>query len=104
MESLNARNKTNPLSQEKKDVLLKSIHTRMYLREKLAMTQKKINMFTASMEKSKGFICAAEIRTGVKVEIGNAAMYVRDTIYNARMFNSEGKIMIGEYTENPRPY
>ncbi len=99
VDNLNTLNKETGLSEDKKNILLKTIHTKMFLREKLNIAQEKINKIAPSLEQNRGYVGVSEvIRSGVKIIIGNAVMFVRDDISHCSFRNVDSKISIGSYS------
>ena len=93
-------NEKNMLTREKKDLLLKSMHTKQYLRDKIIGMREQMNaMVTSSLSAGRGAVYASEvIRSGVRILIGGAVLHVRDDIQACRLTNAEGKIKIDSYT------
>lgn len=96
VETLTEQSKKGSLPPDKKAILLKTINTKGFLREKLTKMQDRINLLTGSMTKAQGFVSAKDvIRPGIKVLIGNAVMYVRDDLHHTKLRNVDGKIVAG---------
>ncbi len=89
-------NKVEPLGENKKNVLLKALNSKIFYRENLVELQAKIDQLMPSLDASGGSIAAhSVIHAGVKVMIGNALLFVRDDIHNCVLTNVNGKIKIG---------
>ncbi len=98
VESLNAQNKIEPLDEDKKRILLKTVHTKMFLREKLIKSQERVQNIAPILLQSQGAVYASGVvRSGVKVTIGNATMYIRDDIEYCRLTNVDSKIQISPF-------
>lgn len=96
VESLTAMGKTKPLSEDKKAMLLKSIHTKSFLRDRLKATQEKLDFILPTLSVSKGVIIAHDVlHSGVKAQVGNAVIYIRDDIRKCTLRNKDGKVVIG---------
>ncbi len=93
---LSAMHKVSPLPEDKKNLLLKTLHTRNFLRDNLTELQKQLNELVPTMESKKGIIYVYDVvHSGVKIMIGNAVMFVRDDIHCCTLSNVDGKIAIG---------
>jgi uncharacterized protein (DUF342 family) len=90
----------NQLSEEKKDVFLKAMYSKTFLRDRLDALTKEIDALSIHWAgKNEGVLYAsAVVRPGVRVTIGDAMLYVRDDIEACRLYNDNGTILIGSYT------
>ena len=88
--------KSTPLNADKKNLLLKAIHTKSFLRDKLASCQARLDVLLPSLSQNTGVIIAYSIiHSGVKAQIGNSIMYVQDDIRKCTLKNKDGKVVIG---------
>ncbi len=87
------------LPQDKKNILLRAINSKKQAREKMLSIQAQINDIMPDLagNKAASIKVSGVIRSGVKVLIGNAMMYIRDDIQNCMLINKEGKISIQSY-------
>ncbi|MDR1559546.1 MAG: FapA family protein [Clostridiales bacterium] len=84
------------LKAERKKLLLKLLHSKFILREKLNGVKKRFDSMLPEMENHEGIITASSMmHFGVKAMIGNAVIYVRDELANCILTNENGKINIG---------
>lgn len=83
------------LPPEKKELLLKSIHAKTFLREKVEKLQTQTNEALQKLSSNNGVIRVSDvIYSGAKVLIGDALMYVRDDIHACTLRNIDGKVAI----------
>ncbi|MDR1532717.1 MAG: FapA family protein [Clostridiales bacterium] len=95
IEVLDAQNKKGQLNDERKNLFLKAIQTRAFMRNKLMTLQEQVSIMMPIMQVQSGAIVAYTlIHSGVKVLIGNAVMYIRDDIKCSRLINVDGKVTI----------
>jgi len=82
-------------SPDKKNLLLKSLQVKTHLKKELSSLEESIEAIKVSLETKRGEIYAYDvIRSGVKITIGNATMFIRDDIENALLRNEDSKIVI----------
>ena len=80
---------------EKKNLLLKSLQVKAHLKNELQKLEELLTEMKQSLETQRGVIYAYDvIRSGVKVTIGNATMFIRDDLQNALLRNEGSKIVI----------
>ncbi|MCL2874104.1 MAG: FapA family protein [Defluviitaleaceae bacterium] len=80
---------------DKKNLLLKSLQVKAHLRKELLDLEASLEEMKHSLETKRGEIYAyTVIRSGVKVTIGNATMFIRDDVQNALLRNEGAKIVI----------
>jgi uncharacterized protein (DUF342 family) len=95
IEVLDAQNKKGLLNEERKNLFLKAIQTKAFMRNKLAALQEQVGVMMPLMQVQSGAVIAYTIiHSGVKVLIGNAVMYIRDDIKCSRLINVDGKVTI----------
>lgn len=88
-------NTKSPLPDDKKALLLKSVHTKLFLKNKLAELQKKLDANTLLMASHKGKVVVHDvIHGGVNVLIGDALLHVRDDMRHITMVNDNGRINV----------
>ena len=82
-------------SADKKNLLLKSLQVKAQLKKGLVELETKLSDMKRALETQRGEIYAyGVIRSGVKVTIGNATMFIRDDMQNALLRNEDSKIVI----------
>ncbi len=98
IDMLSKANEANKLDDTKRNILLKSIHTKAFMRDKIDNIQKEINIILPQLEVKSGSVAASNIiYAGVKVLIGNAMMYVREEIQYCKLININGEIKINPF-------
>ena len=84
------------LKESKKRYLIKQLHNKFILRERLKDLRKRFDDILPEMESHTGMIkVSKKVHFGVKALIGNAIMYFRDDLANCVLTNVNGKINIG---------
>ncbi len=98
VERLKQMQEKGELPEDKKNVLLKSIQTRMFYRGKINDIQVRMQQNMQAMDPRGGVIKVSDtMYYGVKVIIGDAMMHMRDVLHNVTMTNKDGHIHIGPY-------
>ncbi|MFV0440903.1 MAG: DUF342 domain-containing protein [Lachnospirales bacterium] len=86
------------ISEEKRRLLLKSFHTKLYLTAEKGKIDKEILELLPKLENKKGKVGASEIiYPGVYIAIGSARMRVDDNIRAANLVNRDGEMKIQSY-------
>lgn len=89
---------TNQLTAEKRSTLIKALQLKSFLKSKIDDLQSQIDEITPSLDRNTGTLKVQNfIHPGVKVTLGNAILYVRETITHCTLYNDSGEIKIGEY-------
>jgi uncharacterized protein (DUF342 family) len=97
--TLNELKQKNLLSDDKKNLLLRMINTKITLRDKMSKLQDEIEGLSTNLTTNNGTISANKvIRSGVRVTIGNAQLVVRDEIQHCTLRNNGERITIGPCT------
>ncbi|MDR1539938.1 MAG: FapA family protein [Clostridiales bacterium] len=95
IENLNSRASIGELSQELKLKLVSALHRKMHLRDKLEITRKKLCSVLAKLRISEGSVrVSKEVKPGVKIVIGDAAVYIKANLKACLVTNEDGKIAI----------
>jgi len=90
--------KKGKLPEDKKPMLIKSIQTKNHIGDKLKFLQDQINDSVPVMKTDMGYIrVSGTINSGVKVLIGDALLYVRDTLSACTLRNIDGRVSVGPY-------
>lgn len=99
-ESLIKLNDEGKLDKAKKDILLKSLHARNFLKEKIKEQNEIMEkMVMPWLGENKSAVYASDvIRSGVRVLIGGAVLHVKDDIYSCKLSNKDDKVVIDSYT------
>ncbi len=98
VERLKQMQEKGGLPEDKKNVLLKSIQTRMFYRSKINEIQVRMQQNMQAMDPRAGVVKVSDtMYYGVKVIIGDAMMHMRDVLHNVTMTNKDGHIHIGPY-------
>jgi hypothetical protein len=88
----------NEITEERKQLLMRTIHARKANKEKMTEIQKKIEEMMYVLESSRGMIKASNyVRSGVTVIIGNAQMKVRDDIPCCTLINEAATVVVRSY-------
>ncbi len=86
------------LNKDKKNLMLKSFHTKIYLSSEKGKVEKQIQELLPKLENRQGRIGASEtIYPGVYIAIGSARMRVDSELKSSALVNREGKVEIQSY-------
>ncbi|MFV0519759.1 MAG: DUF342 domain-containing protein [Lachnospirales bacterium] len=86
------------LQDDKRDLLLKSFHTKIYLSSEKSKIEKDIRELLPKLENKSGKVAASEvIYPGVYVAIGTARLRVDNPIKSAALVNRESEVKIQSY-------
>lgn len=96
---LNRAKEANKLTDDKRDMLVKSIRTKVFLSNKLTSVKNEINEIEPQLEeKDDGKVRSyGIIHPGVKVTIGTACMYVREDLKYCSLYKDKADIRLGSY-------
>jgi len=96
---LTKMSKTAPLTEEKQNLLQKSINTEAVLTEKLQkITEELKNLNNQLIALSNGKVnVSTTIYPGVQIYIGNSVYYVREEIQHSTFLKKDGEIQIAPY-------
>ncbi len=99
IEILNKMNKSAPLPDSKKDMLVRSVKTYEVMKDEQIHYQEEIQTMTHQMENAtKGKVHVSKIiHPGVKITIHNAVKHVYDDLAMCTLYYKEGDIAIGLY-------
>jgi hypothetical protein len=90
--------KKNEITEERKALLLRTVHARKFNKEKMLELQQQIEEMVQILETNRGMIKASNyVRAGVKVVIGNAQMIIDDDIPCCTLVNQGGNVVIRSY-------
>lgn len=87
------------LSEAKRDLLIKSTKTKIYLQQQILSTRNEMDQLLPLLEvKALGKVKALKlIYPGVKVTIGTISMYVREDIQYCTLYQDQGEIKVDVY-------
>lgn len=96
---LNKMKAANKLNDSKRDMLLKSIRTKVFLKDKSTSIKTEINEIEPLLEeKDDGRVKAFNIiHPGVKITIGTACMYIREEIKYCTLYKDGADIRTSSY-------
>ncbi|MCC5909824.1 MAG: FapA family protein [Clostridiaceae bacterium] len=99
IELLNKANKSSKLQENKEEILVKSLKTYEYLKDKYENLLNELNTLEIKMQNlSKGKIHVSnKLYPGVKVAIQNAVRHIHEEIPICTLYKKEGEIVIGPY-------
>ncbi len=86
------------LSKDKKNLMLKSFHTKIYLTSEKAKVDKEIKELLPKLENKQGRVGASEVMyPGVYVAIGAARKRIDDKLQSTALVNRDGEIKIQSF-------
>lgn len=95
---LYAAHQKQQLSDEKKNALVKTLHSKKFLKQQIQALEAQITELLPYIDTKRGSISVSQvIRHGVKVSIGNASLHIRDDIQNCKLVNTDGRVTITPY-------